>query len=145
MNPSQNVLELSSEPRHKQTDGDATDCWLQQRSFFGPPSIRLTVSVSVLRNVVITSQVSVLHRLRWNCNYVLSGFSNKFSELYKISSVLTKIRWLFCGHSVHVRYYGSLFVRHTAQQSFAMMSRAPVPEKTRATPVTSFHHCFPLS
>ena len=53
-------------------------------------------TVSVLQDVIITSQVRVLHRLRWkcsSCNGVLSGVDsrNKSPKLYTMSSVLTKI------------------------------------------------------
>ena len=88
----------------KQRDGDTTDWWLQQQSNGQAISIRRTVSVSVLQNVI------KIKRLKWryytgfakkrNCTVVLSRLRNTSSIfLYKISSVLNncmlKILWLF--------------------------------------------------
>ena len=47
------------EPRHERRDGDATDWWLQQQSNGPSLSIRLTVSVSVLQDVVTIKRLGV--------------------------------------------------------------------------------------
>ena len=54
MKTPQHVLKMSivTESWHKQRDGDATDWWLQQQSNGQAFSIRLTVSVSVLQDVI---------------------------------------------------------------------------------------------
>ena len=71
-------------------------------------TIWLTACVSVLKDVIIAFQVKVGLRLHWKCNYscVLSGLrSMSFRYFFKISSVLTKIIWLFCGHNAIVCIY----------------------------------------
>ena len=79
------------EPWHKQTP--LTDGCNNSQN--GPAfSIRLTVSVSVLHDVIKKSQVRVLHRLRWKCNRscVSSTLRNKSFKFNKISpAVLNKI------------------------------------------------------
>jgi len=88
---------------HKQRDGDATDWWLQQQSNGPAFCIRLTVSVSVLQDVIQRKRLRSkgLHRLHWkcNCSCVLTRLRNKCCKFYKMSSVLNEIKlkilWLF--------------------------------------------------
>jgi len=55
--------------------------------------IRLTVSVSVLQDVIKIKRLRGIKRLCWkcNCSCVLSRLKNKSSKFYKISSVLNII------------------------------------------------------
>ena len=103
--------------------------------------IRLTVSVSVLQDVIKIKRLRGIKRLCWkcNCSCVLSRLKNKSSKFYKISSVLNynyaknSAALFCCWQSIY-----DTDARCLSQQTRALDLRHTISVST----VRSYHGCW---